>query len=441
MTTDRRDRGSPAEPRARRRRVLLTGVALVLQLPFAVVLAVQTETTQTAMIVRIGTAVLSPAIFLLAARWPGPRAAALAALTLLDILVWATLTPAVGTTGHGAGPGPWGDRGPWSPAQAGPETTPFYAALLFAIVTAMTHGRQLWAIASAAGVWLCALLLGPALGVDWSVGRVVSATMGLGIAVGIGAFVRRRAELRRQAAVEQEARHSEVIQAERLRIARDLHDVLGHALSQINVQAGVGEHLIDRDPEQARSALSSIRELSRTGLNEVRTVLHTMRSDTVSPAAQEPAPLAPVHGLDDVPALIGSLVGSTEIRLDDRRSTDATGAPEQPGQATDAAAYRIIQEALTNVIRHAQAPTAQVTIERTDGRLRVMIGDDGQGISTAVEGTGIMGMRERAKLLGGTLGLTSAGERGTVVTVDLPWRAEAAGAAETTEPSGEETGE
>ncbi|WP_235344551.1 sensor histidine kinase [Brevibacterium sp. UCMA 11754] len=100
-----------------------------------------------------------------------------------------------------------------------------------------------------------------------------------------------------------------MIEAERLRIARDLHDVLGHSLSQINVQAGVGEHLIDRDPEQARGALAAIKELSRTGLNEVRSVLHTMRSDAADP---DPAGvgegraelLAPVPGLDDLPALI-----------------------------------------------------------------------------------------------------------------------------------------
>lgn len=378
-------------------------------------------TASNAMIVRIGTAVGSPAIFFFAARWPGPRAAALAALVLLDILVWAAATPEAGHVGHGTGPGPWGDHGPWPPADAGPGTTPFYAAFLFAVVTAMVRGRQLWAIASATGVWVGCLLLGPMLGIDWSVGRVVSATMGLAVAVGVGAFVRRRGELRRQEAAEQSARHDEVVQAERLRIARDLHDVLGHALSQINVQAGVGEHLIDRDPEQARSALAAIRELSRTGLNEVRTVLHTMRSDARSAEVAEPAPLAPVLGLDDVPALISRLVGSTDISVDDRRETDAAGARENPGQSTDAAAYRIIQEALTNVLRHARASSAEVVIERNSDRLRVRISDDGMGMSGGAEGTGIMGMRERAKLLKGTLNLTSVGQRGTAVDVDLPW--------------------
>lgn len=430
MRSDRPDLRAPTEgspPRARRRIVLLTVAAVVLQLPFAIVLAAQTDTSAAAMIVRIGTAVVSPAIFFFAARWPGRRAAALAGLALLDILVWAAATPDAGSGGHGMGPSPWGDRGPWSPVEAGPGTTPFYAAFLFAVVAAMVRGRQLWAIASAAGVWVGCLLLGPMLGIDWSVGRVVSATMGLAIAVGIGAFVRRRGELARQEAAEQSARHAEVVQVERLRIARDLHDVLGHALSQINVQAGVGEHLIDRDPEQARSALAAIRELSRTGLNEVRTVLHTMRSDAGSADGAEPAPLAPVLGLDDVPALISRLVGSTDISVDDRRGTDAEGARESPGQSTDAAAYRIIQEALTNVLRHAQASSAQVVIERTSDRLRVRISDDGTGMSGGAEGAGIMGMRERAKLLNGTLELSSAGQRGTTVDVDLPWSVDPTG--------------
>ena len=422
MRPERPDRRAPAEgipPRARRRIVLLTVAAVVLQLPFAIVLAVQTETSAAAMIVRIGTAVVSPAIFCFAARWPGPRVAALAGLTLFDILVWAAVTPVSGSGVYGMGPGTWGDRGPRS--SAGPGTTPFYAAFLFSIVAAMVRGRQLWAIASAAGVWAGCLLLGPVLGIEWSVGRVVSATMGLAIAVGVGAFVRRRGELRRQEAAQQSARHAEVVQAERLRIARDLHDVLGHALSQINVQAGVGEHLIDRDPEQARSALAAIRELSRTGLNEVRTVLHTMRSDTGSSDMPGPAPLTPVLGLDAVPALVSRLVGSTDISVDDRRAQDSDGAREQPGQATDAAAYRIIQEALTNVLRHARAGSARVVIERSSDRLRVRISDDGTGLPDGVEGTGIMGMRERAKLLNGTLTLTSAGRRGTTVDVDLPW--------------------
>lgn len=358
-----RTRRAPAEAtapsgrdltRPRLRLILLSGLARLLQLPFAAFMSLHTGADATAGTVRIAVAVLSPVIFLLCARWPGPRIAIIAGLTLLDILLWAALAGSgpIGAQIHDPNGGPWSGNGPggmWAQGLAGPEMTPFYAAFLFGLVMAMVGGRQIWAIASAAGVWLGALLLGPVLAVDWSVGRVASATIGLLITLSIGAFARRRRENRRIAAEEAQTRHHEVIQAERLRIVRDLHDVLGHSLSQINVAAGVGEHLIDRDPEQARRALAAIKELSRTGLNEVRSVLHTMCSDAVDgPAAAEgdsadaAGPLAPVRGLDDLPALIAAMTGRPAIHLDDRRELRPDGNRESPGSAADAAGYRIV---------------------------------------------------------------------------------------------------
>lgn len=407
----------------------LSAIALLLQLPFAIVLAADSDAGIVAGAVRIGVAVSSPLVFLVLARRPGLRVAVLAGLTLLDILVWAALASAAESSsdfgfvaGHGSGNGP-----PWSQGFAGPEMTPFYAAYLFAIVAAMLGGQTVPAISAAAGVWLGALLIGPLLGVDWSAGRVASASIGLAIAVGIGAFVRRRRETRRREAAATAARHAEVVQDERLRIARDLHDVLGHSLSQINVQAGVGEHLIDRDPEQARAALAAIRRLSSTGLNEVRALLHTMRSDMTGAEGSEDAPLAPVLGLDDLPALIASLTGGPAIDLDDRRPLETDGTRQRPGEAVGAAAYRIVQEALTNVVRHARAEAAHVEIARTETRLHIRVHDDGTGLGEAQEGTGIIGMRERAKLLHGTVTITSAAETGTAtasgteVAADLPW--------------------
>lgn len=336
-----------ADRRVRRRpRLLLVALsvlALLLQLPFAVFMATHDGVDALAGGVRIAVALLSPMIFLLCARWPGPRVAIIAGLTLVDFVVWAALAGSSlsGAWSHGPSNRPWSGEGPggmWAQGLTGPEMTPFYAAFLFALVVAMVRGHQIWAIASAAGVWLGALLLGPFLGVDWSVGRVASATIGLLMTLSIGAFARRRHEGRRLAAEEAQARHQEVIAAERLRIARDLHDVLGHSLSQINVQAGVGEHLIDRDPEQARRALAAIKELSRTGLNEVRSVLHTMRSDAAGPSdldsdaasadAGAAEPLAPVPGLDELPALIAAMTGRPAIHLDDRRELRADGTRE-----------------------------------------------------------------------------------------------------------------
>lgn len=438
-----------ADRRVRRRpRLLLVALsvlALLLQLPFAVFMATHDGVDALAGGVRIAVALLSPMIFLLCARWPGPRVAIIAGLTLVDFVAWAALAGSSlsGAWSHGPSNRPWSGEGPggmWAQGLTGPEMTPFYAAFLFALVVAMVRGHQIWAIASAAGVWLGALLLGPFLGVDWSVGRVASATIGLLMTLSIGAFARRRREGRRLAAEEAQARHQEVIAAERLRIARDLHDVLGHSLSQINVQAGVGEHLIDRDPEQARRALAAIKELSRTGLNEVRSVLHTMRSDAAGPSdldsdaagtdaasadAGAAEPLAPVPGLDELPALIAAMTGRPAIHLDDRRELRADGTRENPGSAADAAAYRIVQEALTNMVRHAAASQANVRVFREGEFLHLEISDDGQGKENAMhgrdEGTGIIGMRERTKLLHGTFAITSASGDGTHISVRLPW--------------------
>lgn len=436
MSRSRREPAEVTDPsrriprRPRVRLVLLSVLALLLQLPFAVLMATRDGADDVAGAVRIAVAVVSPALFLLLPRWPGTRVAIIAGLTLLDILLWAALAePSVsGAWAHDPVDRPWSGGGPggmWAQGLTGPEMTPFYAAFLFALVAAMVRGRQIWAIASAAGVWLGALLLGPFMGVEWSVGRVASATIGLLVTLGIGAFARRRREGRRIAAEEAQVRQHEVIAAERLRIARDLHDVLGHSLSQINVQAGMGEHLIDRDPEQARRALAAIKELSRTGLNEVRSVLHTMRSDAVDPSSAEP--LAPVPGLDDLPALIAAMDGRPAIGLDDRRERRGDGTRENPGSAADAGAYRIVQEALTNVVRHAQATRASVGISREGTSLRIEISDDGHGTDNATHGlddssgTGIIGMRERTKLLDGTFEITSASGEGTHISVRLPW--------------------
>ncbi|GAA1926770.1 hypothetical protein GCM10009689_01870 [Brevibacterium antiquum] len=434
---DRRVRHRP-----RLRLVALSVLALLLQLPFAVFMATYDGADALVGGVRIAVALLSPMIFLLCARWPGPRVAIIAGLTLVDIVVWSAVARSSlsGVWAHGPRNRSWSGEGPggmWAQGLTGPEMTPFYAAFLFALVVAMVRGHQIWAIASASGVWLGALLLGSFFDVDWSVGRVASATIGLLITLGIGAFARRRREGRRIAAEEARDRHHEVIEAERLRIARDLHDVLGHSLSQINVQAGVGEHLIDRDPEQARRALAAIKELSRTGLNEVRSVLHTMRSDAADPDTASVGedtvgegtaePLAPVPGLDDLPALIAAMTGRSSIHLDDTREVRADGTRETPGSAADAAAYRIVQEALTNVVRHAHATQANVRVFRDGEFLHIEIGDDGHGTDNAslgrdyYSGTGLIGMRERTKLLDGTFEITSASGEGTRISVWLPW--------------------
>jgi len=218
---------------------------------------------------------------------------------------------------------------------------------------------------------------------------------------------------RRSHGPEQERRQAS---DERLLIARELHDVIGHALSQINVQASVGLHLMDRDPEQARTALAAVKETSKTALEEVRSVLGVIRNEG-------DAPLAPQAELAELPRLVAGVRSpGFEAEFVDRLD----GAV--PGRAAQFAAYRIAQEALTNVVRHARATSAVVAVERLGDELMITIDDDGsgmgdQGVDGAAEGSGILGMRERAALLGGAVEVGPSPRGGTRVTARLPWGA------------------
>jgi signal transduction histidine kinase len=202
---------------------------------------------------------------------------------------------------------------------------------------------------------------------------------------------------------------------ERLRVARDLHDVIGHNISLINVQASMGLDLMDGQPEQARAALSAIKSVSKEALEELRTMLTTLRRD------DDVAPRSPAPGLDRLPELI-ELTRAAGLSVE----VEVAGkAPPLPA-AVDLAAYRIIQESLTNVARHAGRAPVTVRVTYDDADVRVEIDDDGalpsEGSSAIGTGSGITGMRERATALGGEL---SAGFRrggGFRVSARLPVR-------------------
>jgi len=221
----------------------------------------------------------------------------------------------------------------------------------------------------------------------------------------------RAAATRASRQIDQRRRQSE----ERLRVARDLHDVIGHNISLINVQASMGLDLMDSQPEQARAALSAIKSASKEALEELRTMLTPLRGD------DDAAPRAPAPGLDRLPELIkvtraAGLTVEVEI---------AGTAPPLPA-AVHLAAYRIIQESLTNVARHAGRARATVRVTYDDADVHLEIDDDGtapSGARSAVgTGSGITGMRERATALGGDL---SAGFRpggGFRVSARIPVR-------------------
>ena len=202
---------------------------------------------------------------------------------------------------------------------------------------------------------------------------------------------------------------------ERLRIARDLHDVVAHTLTTINVQAGVAAHLLDREPSHARNALATIETASHDALEELRAILGVLRDSRDGDAPIEPSP-----GLAAVDALI-------EQARDTGLQVSFAIEGEQPPSIPDAvqlAAFRIVQESLTNARRHAPGAEARVEIAYRTDRLRLAIENDRGAAANGnggQPGVGIPGMRERATALGGTLQAQTSGERFRVVA-DLPYR-------------------
>ncbi|MFC9959078.1 sensor histidine kinase [Streptomyces nigra] len=205
--------------------------------------------------------------------------------------------------------------------------------------------------------------------------------------------IRERAE-RAERTREEEARRR--VAEERLRIARDLHDVVAHHIALVNVQAGVAAHVMDKRPDQAKEALAHVREASRSALDELRATVGLLRQSGDPEAPTEPAP-----GLDRLDELAGTF-RNAGLRVDVARADQDTTLPAAVGLA----AYRVIQEALTNVQKHAgPGARAEVSVVRVGPNIEVTVLDDGSGQDdgTAGGGHGLLGMRERVSALRGTL--------------------------------------
>lgn len=228
----------------------------------------------------------------------------------------------------------------------------------------------------------------------------------------VSELVRIRREQWALARAERAAAEKRKVNEERLRIARELHDVLAHSISVINVQAGVGLALLDSDPEQARSALTTIKAASKEALGEVRQVLDTLRTPG-------DAPRAPAPGLDRLPEL-AEQAAAAGLRVDIATGGDARALA--PGE--DLAAFRILQEALTNVVRHSGSRTARVRLSWRPRVLELRVDDDGPptGGPSGGSGNGLVGMRERAAALGGTIEAGPRPDGGFRVTARLPLR-------------------
>jgi signal transduction histidine kinase len=293
---------------------------------------------------------------------------------------------------------------------------PANLSLIVAFFTAATggHRRAAWVVivtGYAGNVWLVPLAFGnePA-----SLTFALALLGWLAVLVIAAELVRARRERAAQARAAQQVDQQRQASEERLQMARELHDVIGHTISLINVQAGVGLDLMDSRPEQARAALAAIKSASREALDELRAMLAALRQ------SGEDVPLAPSPGLDRLPELV-ELTRAAGLSL----ITEVLGNPEPLPAAADLAAYRIIQESLTNVARHAGPVSAVVRLSWDTHALRIEVRDNGRalggrGAPASGTGTGISGMRQRALALGGQLDAGPRPGGGFTVTARLP---------------------
>jgi signal transduction histidine kinase len=234
----------------------------------------------------------------------------------------------------------------------------------------------------------------------WTAAMV--AAVAAGAAVGFALAARARSEEAARAEIARRA-----VSEERLAMAQDVHDGVGHSLAVISLQAGVAAHVLDRDPARARELMATVAATSREALDGLRADLERMRAPAET-AARRPAP-----GLADLPVLLDRMRDGG-LRLSVTLPDEATVPPE-----VGAVAYRIVQESLTNVLRHAGTGEASVLV-CVDGAVHVEVADRGSGPSGDPGGSGIAGMRRRAESVGGRL---SAGPReggGFLVRAELP---------------------
>ena len=292
---------------------------------------------------------------------------------------------------------------------------PIFLSLITAFLTVAAAGPRIVAWTIMAVGYVSFLSAGAVFrdepGPGWIPALGLAAWLLVLAAVGEGIRVRRARAEDAARTREEEARRR--ASEERLRIARELHDVLAHNISLINVQAGVALHLMEEQPQQARTALTAIKAASKDALGELRSVLDVLRQ------VDEGPPRSPTAGLEDLDRLVA---GAAAAGIDVHVVTDGTPRPLPP--SVDLAAFRIVQEALTNVTRHAGHATATISLTYGDTDLTVQVDDDGRATTASVNGSGggngIPGMRERAAALGGALEAGPGPGGGFRVRASLP---------------------
>lgn len=289
---------------------------------------------------------------------------------------------------------------------------PIFLALIVAFITVVKSGRRWIALAALAVGYVSFLWLGDLLGREPppTLGQAVGLAAWLVALTATSEVIRGRKERSAEMARAREEEERRQASEERLRIAQELHDVLAHNISLINVQAGVALHLIEERPEQAETALVAIKEASKEALGELRSVLDMLRRDGDDTAPRAPAP-ALTADLDGLVARASA--AGVEVRVEE------VGERRALPPKVDRSAFRIAQEALTNVVRHAGGAPATLRVSYDDpDALVLQVDDDGPGINAnantdadgdvassqlVARGNGITGMRERAVALGGRL--------------------------------------
>jgi signal transduction histidine kinase len=271
-------------------------------------------------------------------------------------------------------------------------------------VIAATQRSRITVIATVStfGVQVALLLVDPMNNL------AVTTTALTGLTVFAAALVGNSIRLRRLNAETLRARvAAEAVTAERLRIAREVHDMVAHSIAVIAIQAGVGRRVMSTQPAEAAKALDTIEVTSRETLAGLRRTLGALREGT--------APLDPPPGLADLDRLASSTVDAG-LRME----VEWRGLRRPVAEDIDLSAYRIVQEAVSNVVRHAGTTACRVIVDYRDRELSVEILDDGLGYADAPAGFGIVGMRERVDLLGGTFCAGPRPEGGFRVAAVLP---------------------
>jgi signal transduction histidine kinase len=287
-----------------------------------------------------------------------------------------------------------------------------------AFYSAAEAGRTGWSAGTALGLFglstAVRLLQGGAPGIVLGYDLPINAGL-LAMAVALGAMVHARrgwqAEIERRTravAAERAAEAAHRLDQERVRVARELHDDIAHRLSVISIHAALAAETVHDDPVAAETAVRTIADTGRAALAELRLTVAALRTGGDEADAS-------TAGLDELGTLVESAAGAG-LRVDVERHGDLSGLPP----VVSVAARRVLQESITNVLRHAAARRAGVTLRRQPGLLRVRVSDDGHGGVDTGDGFGIRGMRERVALLGGTLSAGPAPDGGFVVEASIP---------------------